>query len=128
MLLCAAASRWHWGRVGGAQEVAVADWQITHVASLLGLADLALLFAARSLRAAEREGWGGRRLASAHEGMSRACAPDDDAAGRERHVEAAHAALADEPDEEDRTLIAGQLASVPPAGPVGRSGAVNIAS
>jgi hypothetical protein len=115
MLLSAMTSRWHWGRVGGPEEMATGDWQIAHAASLLGLGDLAVLFASRNLAVAEAQGWSGWRLASAHEGMARASAVAGDATGRARHVAAAEAALADEPDAEESNVIAEQLATIPPA-------------
>ena len=99
MLLAASASRWHWGQVGTAERIAGGDWQVAHVASLLGLSDLALLFARRNLAIAEAEGWEGWRLASAHEGMARAFATSRDADGRERHAALAQAALDRESDE-----------------------------
>jgi hypothetical protein len=113
MLLRATASRYHWGQIGGPEEVASGDWQVAHVACLVGLADLAQRFAARSLATATAEGWRGWRLASAHEGMARACAAAGDSLGRSRHVAAAEAALAEEADEEDREIVASQLASIP---------------
>jgi hypothetical protein len=113
MLLAAAASRWHWGRVGGHAEVATGDWQLAHVASLLGMSELALVFARRNLEAATSSGWAGWRLASAHEGMARACAAAGDADGRAEHFGAAERALAGETDAEDARVIAGQLATVP---------------
>ena len=114
MLLAAATSRWHWGRVGGPEEVATGDWQVAHVASLLGHGALALRFAQRSLATAQQEGWGGWRLASAHEGMARASAAAGDAEARSLHVAAAEKALAEETADDDRTVIADQLATVPP--------------
>lgn len=113
MLLAAAASRWHWGEVGGPEELATGDWQVAHVASLAGLPDLAHLFATRNLDAALTHGWNGWRLASAHEGMARACAARGDRDGWMRHAALATEALADETDDESRELIASQLASVP---------------
>ena len=47
------------------------------------------------------------------EGMARACAAGGDAQGRARYVAACEAALAAEPDAEERAVIAGQLATVP---------------
>jgi len=116
MLLAATASRWHWGQVGGTESIATGDWQVGHVASLLGLGDLARIFAERNLATAAAEGWTGWRLASAHEGMARALATLGDTAGRARHVAAAEEALAGEPDEEERQIIADQLATVPGGG------------
>ncbi|MDQ1412819.1 MAG: hypothetical protein QOE07_1407 [Acidimicrobiaceae bacterium] len=116
MLLGAMASRWHWSTVGTAEQLATGDWQVAHVFSLLGYGDVALRFARRGLATAESEGWDGWRLASAHEGVARACAAAGDAADRAAHVAAAEAALTREPDDEDRAAIASQLASIPPIG------------
>jgi hypothetical protein len=113
MLLRAFASRWHWGQVGGSLQISSGDWQIAHVASLMGLDQLALLFAARCLGAVEADHGGGWRLASAHEGMARAYASAGDAEGRALHMRLADEALAAEPEEEERVIIAGQLATVP---------------
>ena len=115
LLLSAMTSRWHWGQVGGPEEISTGDWQVAHAASLLGLGDLALLFARRNLATAEAQGWDGWRLASAHEGMARAHAVAGDAAGRAQHLAAAEAALANEPDAEESQIIASQLATVPSA-------------
>jgi hypothetical protein len=113
LLLSAMTSRWHWGRIGGPEEVATGDWQVAHAASLVGLGDLALLFARRNLATAEAQGWDGWRLASAHEGMARAHAVAGNADGRARHLAAASEALANEPDAEESQIIAEQLATVP---------------
>ena len=114
LLLSAMTSRWHWGQVGGPEEISTGDWQVAHAASLLGLGDLALLFARRNLATAEAQGWTGWRLASAHEGMARASAVAGDADGRARHLDAARGALDAEPDAEESQIIAEQLATVPP--------------
>ncbi len=74
MLLSAIASQWHWGRVGGLEQVATGDWLVGHVASLVGLGELARTFASRNLAIALDEGWDGWRLAPAHEGVALACA------------------------------------------------------
>lgn len=115
MLLAAAASRYHWGQVGGPEQLASGDWQVAHVASLLGFADLARTFALRNLALAEEHSWDGWQLASAHEGMARALAAAGDPEGRERHVALARAALEREPDAEEREVINAQLDSVPDA-------------
>ncbi len=115
MLLAATTSRWHWGHVGGPEQVATGDWLIAHVACLLGLGDLGALFASRNLSIAEAEAWDGWRLASAHEGMARACAVQGDAESRSLHVAAARAALNREPDPDERVMIEEQLSTVPPA-------------
>lgn len=117
MLLSAAASRWHWGQVGGPEEVATGDWQVAHVASLLGLGELARVFARHNLDLAISCEWDGWRLASAHEGMARALAACGDADGREHHIDLAIGALERERSEADRAAIASQLRTVPPVTP-----------
>ena len=86
---------------------------MAHVACLLGLGEMAALFASGNLATAEAEGWEGWRLASAHEGMARACATRGDDEGRSHHVAAARSALEREPDPEDRAVVEEQLASLP---------------
>ena len=113
MLRTAFASRHHWEQVGGDAERATGDWQIAHVASLLGLSDLALRCARSALDIAEARGWTGWRLASCHEGMARAYSAAGDRAARDRHVALARAALRDADDPGDRELIESQLATVP---------------
>jgi hypothetical protein len=112
MLLSVMASRWHWGQVGEAEQVATSDWQVGHVAALIGMGKLALIFANRNLAIAISEGWDGWRLASAHEGVARACSVLGDKEGLDRHFAEAETALAGETDDEDRELIASQLATV----------------
>lgn len=113
MLLAAATSRWHWAQIGGPENLAAGDWQLAHVASLLGHDELALTFARQSLAVAEAQGWRGWRLASAHEGMARACAGAGDRPGRDQHLAAARAALDAEEDADSAQLINDQLATVP---------------
>lgn len=113
MLLSAMASRWHWGQVGGPEQLATGDWQVGHVSALIGLGKLALIFANRNLAAAIAGGWDGWRLASAHEGVARACAVLGDHEGLNRHFAEAEAALAREPEEEEREIIAAQLKTIP---------------
>lgn len=112
MLLLSMTSRWHWAHAGGPEQIATGDWQVSHVASLLGLGDLALRFAQAALEAATAEGWDGWRLASMHEGMARALSVTGDAEGRDWHIAMAEEALSRETDEEDRRIIADQLATI----------------
>jgi hypothetical protein len=120
MLSAAFASRYLWDlAAGGDQEYAVGDWQIAHVAALLGLAELSLRFAGAALATAEENGWSDWRLASMLEGMARACAAAGDAAGRDRHAALAREVLATVDDAHDRELIAGQLDSIPGVGRAG---------
>lgn len=116
MILAAATSRWHWARIGDAENIATGDWQVAHVASLLGDGKLAAVFAQHHLDIAETEAWTGWRLASAHEGMARARAVIGDATGRDHHVAEAERALEDEDDRESSQVVAEQLATIPGTG------------
>ena len=115
MLAAAFASRWHWGQADDAttENLAIGDWQVAHVAAQLGHGSVALEYAARALAAAVTEGWGDWQRASMLEGMARACAAAGDAEGRARYYAEASAALAQIAEDEDRDLIASQLATVP---------------
>jgi hypothetical protein len=113
MLGAAFTSRWLWELVGGDEQCAVGDWQVAHVASLLGYADLSLRWARRALERVEQNGWTDWRLASAYEGVARACAAGGDWAESEHWSQRCRQVLAGLDDEEDRDLIASQLASIP---------------
>jgi len=115
MLVQACAAWWHWDKVGTEQNRAIADWQVAHVASLLGHGDLALDFAGSALRRAETgelEDW---VLASALEGVARAHAAAGHQAERDAYVARAREALNQISEDEERRLIGGQIDSVPRA-------------
>jgi hypothetical protein len=113
MLLAAATSRWHWAKVGTAENVAAGDWQVAHVAALLGYGELSVTFATRNLAAAMEHGWSGWQLASAHEGVARAWAAAGDPAKRDEHIAAANVALEGEDDPDNAQVVIDQLASIP---------------
>ena len=113
MLERAFASRWHWGFVGGPEQFATGDWQIAHVASLLGYGWMAQFYAQRAFDICEREGWGDWQRASMLEGMARAAAAAGDSEQHARYYALAEEAVAAIADDEDRELIASQLATVP---------------
>ena len=113
MLMATFASRYHWEAVGTAENKVVGDWQIAHVASLLGLAPVAMSFARMALDRAAEHGFEGWLLASCHEGMARAhaCAGND--AERDRHIKTASRLLDNVDDPGERRLVESQLESVP---------------
>lgn len=113
MLRAAFASRYLWDAVGEDEQRAIGDWQIAHVASLLGRASIAVGWAARALGIAQRNGWGDWRLASCYEGMARAYATAGDAGERNRYAALCREAIAEIVDLESRALIESQLATVP---------------
>lgn len=114
LLALAFASRYHWGFAGGPQEKAVADWMASRCCAAVGEGSLAVRFAEAALAGAPTDAaaW---LTASLHEGRARAAAAAGDTAGRSTHVALAVEALDRETDEENRALIASQLASVPEA-------------
>jgi|HubBroStandDraft_1064217.scaffolds.fasta_scaffold33834_3 hypothetical protein len=115
MLLSAAASRYLWaaaGGEGGEQALAIGDWQVAHVLSLMGAGDLALKFASAALDRVRANGWTDWRLASAEEGMARAYAAIGDRDARDRHAQACRHLLTSL-EAEDQEIIGGQLATVP---------------
>ncbi len=113
MLMASFASRHHWEAVGTDENRVVGDWQIAHVASILGFASLSLCFARAALDRAVEQGFEGWRLASCHEGMARAHACSGDLAERDRHIRAARRLLDSVDDPEERGLVESQLQSVP---------------
>lgn len=113
MLTLACASRWHWGEVGTDENRAISDWQVAHVASLIGNASLALSFAQAAYDLARNSDLPDWTQASTAEGLARAHACAGDMASYEKYATEARDLCARLDDEEDRELILGQLASIP---------------
>ncbi len=113
MLVTACASWLHWDAIGTEKNRAVADWQIAHVASLLGYGDVALAHARAALDRAEADGQPDWLRASALEGMARAHAAAGHKAERDRYLKQATDALSAIDEDEERELIASQIATVP---------------
>lgn len=112
MLHAAHASRYHWGQVGGPEQIAIGEWQCARVYSVLGRAEPALHHARRCLEitsAGDVPAW---LVASAHEGLARAqlVAGNREEALRERS--AARGVLETVSDPEDRQVVEDDLASL----------------
>jgi hypothetical protein len=112
LMTSALTSRYHWLGAGTAEQWIVSDWMVSRAAGVVGAFDLSLMFARRAHAAAQNGDVPDWLVASTAEGMARAYASagngDEFAkwnalAGRLVEVIA---------DEEDRALIAGQLAEV----------------
>ena len=114
MIHIAHASRMHWEIVGTPQNRAVGEWQIARVYGVLGRIDSALYHARRCLETMQAAGITGFYLGSAHEGMARALRLAGDSES-EKHVELARSILKTLNDSEDREVLEGDLASLPPA-------------
>ena len=107
------ASRYHWGQVGGPQELAIGEWQCARVYSVLGRAEPALHHARRCLEIAAAGSVPDWLIASAHEGLARAYAVAGQRESALASRAAAEAALAKVIDVEDRQVVQDDLASLP---------------
>jgi hypothetical protein len=114
LLEVALASRHHWRREGGAQQVAIADWMVSRCFAELDEPRLALRFAMAALEAQPEDAPAWLR-ASLLEGLARAHASAGDALARADAIARAEAALEGEADPDDRAVIAEQLSTVPAA-------------
>lgn len=106
------AQRHHWYRVGDARNKSIADWQVSRVAAVLGYADLARRFGERSLETALENGLDPFVVGFAHEAIARAAAEVDDVETFAEHLEQAKAMLGDIADDEDRDILAADLAEM----------------
>lgn len=117
LLAAALTQRFLWYRVGTPRNRAIADWQVSRVASVLGLADLARRFAHNSLRIAIDEELGPFVAGYAYEALARSAALIDDRNAVMTHLEAARAQLDEVSDPEERELLAADLDALAPAQP-----------
>ena len=113
MVHAAHASRYHWGEVGGPEQIAIGEWQCARVYSVLGRAEPALHHARRCLEIATGGDVPDWLIASAHEGMARAHAVAGQRESALASRAAAEAALAEVTDAEDRQVVQDDLASLP---------------
>ena len=113
MVHAAHASRYHWGQVGGPQQLAIGEWQCARVYSVLGRAEPALHHARRCLEIATGGDVPDWLIASAHEGMARAYAVAGQRESALASRAAAEAALAEVTDPEDQQVVQDDLASLP---------------
>jgi hypothetical protein len=113
MLHAAHASRWHWGRVGGPEPMAVGEWQCSRVYAVLGRPEAALHHARRCLELSTLDGVDRFVEASAHEAMARALAIAGDMDGARAERNAAYAIAVDLDDDDDRGVIESDLGTLP---------------
>ena len=117
MIHCAHASRYHWGRVGEAANVARGEWLCARVYAVLGRGEPALWHARRCLAIVEStptgqgeiEDWD---LANAYEALGRASAAAGDREAARRWIRLGHDALALVTDAEDRDIVGKDLDSI----------------
>lgn len=109
MLAAAFTQRFHWYQVGEPRNLAIADWQVSRVAAVLGYADLALRFGQRSLDVCTEHSLDAFVTAFAHEAIARAAAEVDDVGTFTKHLQAAQALVADVEDPEERQVLEADL-------------------
>lgn len=112
MLAASFAQRHLWYQVGDARIHAIADWQVSRVAAVLGYAELARRFGERSLEVAVENGLDAFVVGFGHEAIARAAADVDDVETFTEHLELARAQLAAIEDDEDREVLAADLAEM----------------
>jgi hypothetical protein len=109
MLSSAFAQRYHWYAVGTPRNRAIADWQISRVAAVLGYSELASRFGERSLAVCIDNDLDAFVTGFAHEAIARAAAEVDDVETFTEHLEAAKLKLAEIEDPEDREILEADL-------------------
>lgn len=112
MLAATFAQRYHWYQVGEPRNRAIADWQVSRVAAVLGYAELARRFGERSLEVCEEHGLDAFVKGFAHEAIARAAADVDDVETFTEHIELARAQLTEIEDPEDREVLESDLAEM----------------
>ncbi len=112
MLSSTFTQRFHWYHVGDARSRAIADWQVSRVAVVLGYAELAQRFGQLSLAVCEENELDAFVRGFAHEAIARAAAEVDDVDTFTEHLEMAKALLPDIEDTEERDVLAADLAEM----------------
>ncbi len=107
MLASTFAQRHHWYHAGTERNRAIADWQVSRVAVMR-----ARRFGERSLEVATESGLDAFVRGFAHEAIARAAAEVDDVETFTEHLELAKAALAEVEDDEEREILAADLAEM----------------
>ena len=105
MLSATFGQRFHWYQVGTPLHMAISDWQVSRVAAVLGLADLAERFGRRSLDLCDENDLPPFYKGYAHEALARAADVMDDHQVRDQHVLAARELLHLIADDEERTML-----------------------
>jgi hypothetical protein len=109
MLHLAHTARYHWSLIGTAENLAVADWQVSRVYAAINEPSLSLRFAKSSLATMQKNNLS-QILCTGYEAMARAFAIAGDRQLARDHVKKAREALASATvDEEDRKIYADQI-------------------
>lgn len=113
MVDAAHASNWHWAQIGGLEQAVVGEWMISRVHASAGHGEAAVRHAQRAFTLLHSgDGLPDWLEASVQEGLARAHVADGDRDAAEFAAHAAQDALARITEDEDRDLVAGQLAEL----------------
>jgi len=108
MLILAHTSRYHWGLVGNARNLATGEWQISRVYADLKQAEPSLLFAKSSLELVIKNNLS-ELLPSAYEGLARGYAIGEQPQLARDYIAKARKELDSIRDEEDKKIYAEQI-------------------
>ena len=108
MLHLAHTSRYHWGLVGTARNLAVGDWQVSRAYAALKQSELALHFAKSALEICERNNLSDL-LVSAYEGMARALALSSNISQARDYLSMARKQMGSITDKEDKKIFSDQI-------------------
>lgn len=113
LITAAFTARYHWSFAGGPEQWVISDWMVSRAAADIGEGSLSLAFALRANRAAQEFDAPDWLVASVAEGLARSYAALGDESARDEWIISAERLVEAIAHEEDRDLIASQLASVP---------------
>jgi hypothetical protein len=111
MIHTAHASRLHWEIVGSAENLAVGEWLVSRVHSILQQPDSALFHAWRSLDVAEQNNLSLFHLACSHEAIARALSISHQESAVE-HIAMARKIALEIVDPEEKTILNEDLSSL----------------
>jgi len=112
MIHAAHASRFHWGKVGTAVNLARGEWQISRVYAVLGRAEAARFHAQRCLELCQENGIGDFDLAFAYEALARAAAVAGNTVERAKYLALAQEATLHIADKADLDVVVHDLETI----------------
>lgn len=112
MVHAAHASRFHWGKVGTAVNLARGEWQISRVYSEMSSPEPAMYHGQRCLGICQENNIADFDLAYAYEAMARAAAIAGHHEDRARYLAMAHEAATQIKEEDNRKQVLADLATI----------------
>ena len=112
MLTAAFASRYHWQEIGDVKNFSVSEWQVSRVAAVLGLPDLAERYGRRALEVAASADLDPFYVGYGHEALARAAQLAGNREEARGHLDRAKDLLEQVEDSSARELLAADLAEL----------------